>query len=460
MLPYLTFESPLAAHERAFSGFRLRVPGGTQGVTTLPFRSPRKLIGFAVGEYPLCTTPLPIEELGMPPVLSFTAGAAGGRSCKAAVEPGAEVEPGQPLFEGPAGPSFPCPVRGKVTGMADAPDIRGGRPGVALQVEPASDVLAGVFPGLDPRNTDRDALAARIREAGILTDEVRPRPLVDLLLPESGEAPGTLVVLAVDREPGVSGALQLLRDSCRDAAHASALLGKISGSGKVRLAVPEDYAGEAGEACRPEGIEILTIPSRYPESLEPMVAARSGGNGVAVVAVETALAALDAVRHGRVRDRKVLTVIGPEGEAVGNYRVPMGTRLADILARTGLEPGPGDKIVAGGPMRGFAQYTAEAAVEPGVDALMLVRAGDVVPWSDEPCINCGNCVDACPVDLQVQLIGRYSEFGLFQQAGELEVEHCIDCGLCATVCIARRPLLQLIRLARWELQAENRGSDE
>ena len=102
-------------------------------------------------------------------------------------------------------------------------------------------------------------------------------------------------------------------------------------------------------------------------------------------------------------------------------------------------------VVAGGPMRGYAQYSLDAAVDAGIDAITILEGESVISASPDPCVNCGPCIDACPVNLQIQLIGRYAEFHLFDRTVELGIEECIECGICAAVCTARRPLLQLVR---------------
>jgi electron transport complex protein RnfC len=53
----------------------------------------------------------------------------------------------------------------------------------------------------------------------------------------------------------------------------------------------------------------------------------------------------------------------------------------------------------------------------------------------------------------VQLLGCYAEFELFDRTPKLDIDQCIECGLCASVCTGRRPLLQLIRLAKREVEA-------
>jgi Na+-translocating ferredoxin:NAD+ oxidoreductase RnfC subunit len=57
------------------------------------------------------------------------------------------------------------------------------------------------------------------------------------------------------------------------------------------------------------------------------------------------------------------------------------------------------------------------------------------------------------VDLPAHHLARYAEFNLFDRTPDCGLHDCIECGLCATVCPARRPLLQLIRLAKREVAA-------
>ena len=81
-------------------------------------------------------------------------------------------------------------------------------------------------------------------------------------------------------------------------------------------------ARAASKVLKQKNVSVLSIPPFYPESLDPLLALKAGGGDARVVSAETALAALDAVRRGRVQDKKVVTFIGPAGRA----REPGGRR--------------------------------------------------------------------------------------------------------------------------------------
>ena len=422
-----------------------------------------RLFGFRRPRYPLNLEPLPISEPPLLALLSFALSGPDGIPLQPAVKEGDQVKAGQTLADDGVRPVIVSPVSGRVSAIAAAPDLRGAASGLAILIAPAPDSSPRVFPPLVPEKASPEELRLRIEAAGILTDSLSPRPVGDALWPTGGGAVETLIVLAADREPEVASALQSFRERSEDTMAAARMLGRAAGARRVAVAAPAPLEREAKKIAERRQVEIMAVPASYPWTLEPLVALRCGG-GVKLVAVETALACLDAVAAGKVQDKKTVTVVGPDGRARANPRVSLGTRLGEVLAAAGLTPAEGDKVVAGGWPRGHAQDSLESAVDPGVDALLLIAAAEIVAWSDEPCINCGACTAVCPVRLQPQLLGRCAESGRFDRAEKFSAMNCIECGLCASVCTGRRPLLQLLRMARSEIQkkraagvAETRG---
>lgn len=57
-----------------------------------------------------------------------------------------------------------------------------------------------------------------------------------------------------------------------------------------------------------------------------------------------------------------------------------------------------------------------------------------VPTLGRGCINCGQCIDACPVTLQPDQLLKLCNAKDWESAGELELQRCIECGLCDRVC--------------------------
>ncbi|MBW1803197.1 MAG: 4Fe-4S dicluster domain-containing protein, partial [Deltaproteobacteria bacterium] len=167
-----------------------------------------------------------------------------------------------------------------------------------------------------------------------------------------------------------------------------------------------------------------------------------------VVGVEQALAMVDCLKTGKPLLDKTITFSSGKNGALKNFRARIGTPAADILNKADTELKPKGKLILNGAMRGYACFSDEQPVTAAIDSIHVQAPSEVFFYQSKACVNCGKCNATCPVNLEVNLLGRFSEYGIFEKCMELGAENCIDCGLCAYVCPACRPLVQLISHAR------------
>ena len=130
----------------------------------------------------------------------------------------------------------------------------------------------------------------------------------------------------------------------------------------------------------------------------------------------------------------------------------VGTPIAHILKAHNITLEDRDRIIVGGPMPGHSIFSAQYPVQAATEAVLLQDSGDITLTSDYPCINCGDCVRMCPARIQVNMLVRFLEAGLYEEAREgYDLSSCLECGICSFVCVARIPIFQYIRLAKHEL---------
>jgi len=160
--------------------------------------------------------------------------------------------------------------------------------------------------------------------------------------------------------------------------------------------------------------------------------------GVLVLNVQTAMAIRQAVDFEFPVTERVITVDGDAVGRPGNYVVPIGTRVGHILTVCETDMSKVEAITAGGPMMGRI-IDPEAGITAGTGGVLALTAGEIDARQPQPCLRCGRCFDACPVDLPVALL---------LEKPNADVLRCMGCGACQYVCPASLPLVDQMRLAK------------
>ena len=172
--------------------------------------------------------------------------------------------------------------------------------------------------------------------------------------------------------------------------------------------------------------------------------------GVAFLNAE-AVANMGTFYNGKWSFDKLVTFINKD-HSVTHIKVRVGTPVSHVLSQLGVEIEQGDRIVFGGPMRGKSIYSLDTPIDWETDAILVQDKAEIIFCSDTHCINCGECVKVCPVNIPVNMLVRLLENGLFEEAKEeYGLLSCVECGLCSYVCIARIPVFHYIMLGKYEL---------
>jgi electron transport complex protein RnfC len=267
-----------------------------------------------------------------------------------------------------------------------------------------------------------------------------------------------LVVCGVDADLLVVTNQFAVRNRAAEIKKGLSVLKQITGVERIVVALPSDIVQNFGSI----GADAVGVAPEYPSGVPRMVAAAALGEpvpagtslaeaGIVLMSAEAVAAVGSAVETGRPPVEKVVTVVDKDG-GKRLAAVALGTPIRHILATAGVETEDGDRIILGGPMTGSAIYSEDHPVGPETDAVMIQASGDVARTSDYPCINCGECIRACPVNIPVNMLVRFLEAGKYEEGEDLyDLDACVECGLCSFVCVSRIPIFQYIRLAKYEL---------
>jgi electron transport complex protein RnfC len=175
--------------------------------------------------------------------------------------------------------------------------------------------------------------------------------------------------------------------------------------------------------------------------------------GSFVLDLSTVASLTDALQ-GQAMTSKLLTVAGPCAAAPGNYRVPIGTRVSNIIEQVGLAE-PLAQVVVGGPLTGSSINTLDAVITKHTRGILLANTEMAKPSRPGPCIRCGWCQQDCPVGLDPAAILDIVERRTYTNAAAQRPLACLECGLCSYVCPSELPLARAVIQLKQFIKQEN-----
>ena len=226
---------------------------------------------------------------------------------------------------------------------------------------------------------------------------------------------------------------------------------------------PEAIAAMQKAAAGHEGIEVMALPTKYPQGGEKQLIEVVTGRqvprgklpadaGALVFNVSTAAAIADAVTLGKPLVERITTVTGCVNEP-SNLRLRIGTTYAEALAACGGVKEDAAKLFAGGPMTGLCAPNDSISITKATNGIVVFSEAEARAFEEGPCIRCGRCVEACPIHLMPYQLKYDCEAGALSRAKDHGLMDCVACGACAYVCPARRHLTAAFKAAKDELAA-------
>lgn len=399
------------------------------------------------------------QSIGAPPTLT--------------VKKGDTVKKGQRIAE--PGGFVSVPLHSPVCGtVGDIVEITGVTGASEQAVEIIADGTDEWDTGLDPipnwADTEKDVLKKRILDAGIVGMGGAAFPTHVKLSPPPEKNIDTLIINGAECEPFLTADHRLMLTRTEEALTGIAIAAKILKVSRIFVGV-EDNKMDAIEkmtaAAAKFKITVVPLHVKYPQGAEKqLIYALTGRQvlegglpmdvGCVVMNIGTAAAVHDAVVLGHPLIERVTTVTGTPVVDPANYLVRIGTPIRKLLELCGGVKENPAKVIMGGPMMGFAQSNIDVPVAKNSSGVLLMAPEEIEQFEGNPCIRCSRCVKACPMNLLVPTLSTMIEAGEFAMAEQNYVMDCVECGTCAYICPAKRPLVQHFRRAKAEILAKRR----
>lgn len=208
-------------------------------------------------------------------------------------------------------------------------------------------------------------------------------------------------------------------------------------------------------------VKLMKLPTMYPQGAEKVLIYSATGRvlrrgklpsdiGCIVMNITSLGALYHYITTGIPLVAKRITVDGTAVNEPKNLLVPIGTKISDILDFSGGVAEEADKIITGGPMMGQAVLSGDTVIEKRTNAVLVMK-----PKKEDlatNCIRCGRCASHCPMGLVPFKVETANRTGRTDDYKKLSVDLCMECGSCSFVCPAKRPLTQVMRIAKNELR--------
>ena len=415
------------------------------------------------------TSGIPSRRLAFPDEIVLPLSQHIGRPAEALVKPGDRIERGDVIAQasGYVSSYVHATAAGTVKSIEHWPHPAGAmQPSVRIEVDPHSTQMQR--PRLVPHwdEVPAEQLSDEISKAGIVGLGGAAFPSHVKLRPPEDQPVDVLMVNGCECEPYLTSDHRTMLERPEHVHLGIRIVLRALGISRAVIGI-EANKPDAIEVMRdtsPDDLDITVQPLevKYPQGAEKMLIKAVTGRevpsgklpsaiGALVQNVATTASVAMVFETGQPLIERIMTVSGRGIRQPGNWVIPFGTKLSDVIADCGGFTEDASEIVFGGPMMGQSQASLDVPVLKATGGILVLSKDECKRQDILPCIRCGKCIDACPVFLNPQLMGALARVDRFEEMTGNNLSDCMLCGCCSYVCPSNIPLSQLFAMSKIQL---------
>lgn len=380
------------------------------------------------------------------------------------VQKGDYVKRGQKIGE--AGGFVSAPVHASVSGIVKGMEPRLGATGTmanSIIIENDGKYEETEYVPARLEELTKEEILKRIQDGGVVGMGGAGFPTHVKLSPKMPEKIEYVLVNGAECEPYLTSNYRKMLDEPEEIVEGLRIMLALFENAKGYICI-EDNKPDCIEKMKElvkdiPRMEVKELLTKYPQGGErTLIYATTGREinssmlpadvGCVVDNVDTVAAIYRAVILGEPVIDKVITVTGDGIKTPKNFKVCTGTDLSEVVeAARGLKEGV-SKVIAGGPMMGFAMYDLHVPCTKTTSACLCLKEDPVSKAKQTACINCGRCVNVCPGGVIPARLATFAEHGDMESFQKFDGMECCECGCCSYICPAKRPLTQSIKSMR------------
>jgi electron transport complex protein RnfC len=407
-----------------------------------------------------------------------------GSVCEPLVRKGNSVEAGQKIGDCDAFVSAPVhsPITGKVKEIAlRSHPVLGRSLAIVIEALAHGQRIRPSFSlpeGFDINKYSAGQICEAVREAGIVGMGGAGFPTRVKIEPNPRLAKDALIINGCECEPYITCDYRIMLEWTEKILTGVRLAQKASGCSRVFIAI-EDNKPKAIDIMKTalknipncDDIQVIAVRTKYPQGGERQLInavlkkiVPTGGIppmiGVVVLNVATTAAIAEAVVSNIPLTHRVVTVTGEAIAQPGNYYVPIGMSVEDLIEFCGGVTQKSAKVVLGGPMMGIAIADLKTPLMKTSNAITVLTKEQIgrakFAKRETACIRCGRCLEVCPEKLMPTKIAHAVKYNLLDVAQQYYMSACIECGCCSYVCPANIELTGYIKTGKLSVAREKK----
>jgi electron transport complex protein RnfC len=433
------------------------------------------------------STSLPIKDAGIPPQLIVSLHQHTGAAAEPVVKAGDRVNKGQ-IIATAAHNSISANIHAPTSGLITAIEERilphpshladqciiidtdGKDSWVKDEIKGKLQVLS------DYQSIKPEILLERIQQAGVVGLGGAVFPTAVKMAGAKQNPIDTFIINSAECEPYITCDDMLMRERSAEIIIGIRIIQHMITPTKCLIGI-EDNKPQAikimTEACKNDtNIEVVSVPTIYPSGdikqltkiltgIEIPAGTRSVNSGILGLNVGTVYSIFQAVVEAIPAISRITTVTGNGVIRAQNFETLIGTPFSWLAKQAGGLTKMADHLIMGGPMMGFAIDDDATPIVKATNCALFISSTQLretnSAFSNQPtipCIRCGKCMDACPVNLLPQQMYWHIRAKDFEKAQAHHLKDCIECGCCSYVCPSHIPLVDYYRFAKNEIREQ------
>ena len=289
-----------------------------------------------------------------------------------------------------------------------------GVPSPAVVIERDKDMAEPVYEKCDGYSLPAEEIKNRIQNAGLVGLGGATFPTHVKLSPPDSKPIDTVILNGVECEPALTSDHRLMLEQSDKIIDGLKLIMKVlnaeTGIIGIELNKPDAIKLMEQKVKSEDHIFVQPLKVKYPQGGEKQLISACIGKevpsgklpmdvGVVVQNVASAAAISDAVNYNKPLMERVVTLSGNCVNKPGNYKVRIGTPVADFIDMAGglKEDVQLKKVIMGGPMMGFALFDLNIPIIKGTSGILCWDENQAKVMEETSCLRCGRCIRACPM---------------------------------------------------------------